>query len=416
LEATGKSAKRRGLKPERSKMFWRALQRLDGLEPDRRGANPARPWAGPRPYKKPQFFDSLAKRRWAGLGDAVRLETYGFAAAPSDIRALFDRQMRAEGSWDWFEILAATTLSGREEACVAVLVDAKGGALAAIPLVLIDGQVVRGLTSPYTTLFCAPLGGEADARHFGRLLAARVGAGLRLDALDGSERVTTALAEGLATGGLSVLRFRHFANWFEPVQNFAEYWNSRGSKLKATVKRKAAPLLRENRLSFELVDLTARWREAGRIYQAIYAKSWKPPEPHPLFIDSLLERLGPAGTARLAIARIDGVPVAVQIWLVQDGRATIFKLAHDPEFDGQSPGTLLTHWMLERLHEQDSVREVDFGRGDDAYKRLWLSSVRDRIGLLAANPKSFKGIATIIFDILPARFAAMVRAGRPAVT
>jgi len=69
--------------------------------------------------------------------------------------------------------------------------------------------------------------------------------------------------------------------------------------------------------------------------------------------------------------------------------------------------------MLERLHEQDSVRDVDFGRGDDAYKRLWLSSVRDRIGLLAANPKSFKGIATIIFDILPARFAAMMRAGRP---
>jgi len=416
LETTGKSTTRRGLKPERSKMFWRALQRLDGLEPDSRGANPARPRAGPNPYKKPQFFDTLAKRRWAGLGDAVRLETYGIATAPPNIRALFDRQMRVEGSWDWFAILAATTLSGREEACVVVLVDAQGDTLAAMPLVLIGGQAVRGLTSPFTTHFCPPLGGGGNARHLDKLLAARVGAALRLDALDTTERAIAALEEGLAAGGLCVLRFRHFANWFEPIQDFAEYWNSRGSKLKATVKRKAAPLLRENRLSFDQIDLTACWREAGGIYNAIYAKSWKPAEPHPLFIDALLEKLGPAGTARLAIARIDGVPVAAQIWLVQNGRATIFKLAHDPAFDGQSPGTLLTHWMLERLHEQDSVRDVDFGRGDDAYKRLWLSSVRDRIGLLAANPKSFKGIATIIFDILPARFAAMMRAGRPAVT
>ena len=110
------------------------------------------------------------------------------------------------------------------------------------------------------------------------------------------------------------------------------------------------------------------------------------------------------------------MPAAAQIWLVQDGRATIFKLAHDPAFDRHSPGTLLTHWMLSRLHKRDAVRDIDFGRGDDAYKRLWLSSVRDRIGFIAANPKSLKGIVTIIFDILPSRFAALVRARRPALT
>jgi len=76
--------------------------------------------------------------------------------------------MRVEGSWDWFAILAATTLSGREEACVVVLVDARGETLAAMPLVLICGQAVRGLTSPFTTHFCPPLGDEDNARHFGK--------------------------------------------------------------------------------------------------------------------------------------------------------------------------------------------------------------------------------------------------------
>jgi hypothetical protein len=345
----------------------------------------------------------------------VRLESYGIAAAPSDIRALFDRQMRPEGCWDWFEILAATTLSGREEACILALRDDAGLLLAAMPIVLVDGRMTRGLTSPFTTLFCVPLGSDDDARQFGRLMAARVAAKLRLDALDGNESATAALEEGLSAGGLVVLRFRHFANWFEPIQDFADYWDRRGSKLKATVKRKAAPLLREERLQFDFIDLASRGNQGAGIYQAIYAKSWKPAEPHPHFIDALLGKLGPRGLARLAVARIDGVPAAAQIWLVEGTRATIFKLAHDPEFDRQSPGTLLTHWVLRRLKEQDGVRDVDFGRGDDVYKRLWLSSRRDRMGLFAANPRSLKGLAAIIFDILPTKFATYLRSGRPAV-
>ncbi|HWU54528.1 MAG TPA: GNAT family N-acetyltransferase, partial [Rhizomicrobium sp.] len=132
-------------------------------------------------------------------------------------------------------------------------------------------------------------------------------------------------------------------------------------------------------------------------------------EPHPRFIDALLEGLGPCGVARLAVAWIDGAPAAAQIWLVQEGRATIFKLAHDPAFDRQSPGTLLTHWVLHQLHDQGGARDVDFGRGDDGYKRLWLSSSRDRVGLLAANPASLKGLATVMFDILPSKLMACLR-------
>jgi hypothetical protein len=317
--------------------------------------------------------------------------------------------MRPEGGWAWFEVLAATTLSDKEEAFILALVETGGRVLAAMPVVVVGGKVIRGLTSPFTTLFSLPLGRDEDARLFGKLLAGKIGASVRLDALDGADSATGALQEGLAAGGLIVLRFRHFANWFEHIQDFAGYWDKRGSQLKATVKRKAAPLQREDRLGFEWIDLAGRGEEAREIYNAIYAKSWKPAEPHPRFIDALLERLGPLGIARLAVARIDEVPAAAQIWLVQDQRATIFKLAHDPAFDRQSPGTLLTHWALGQLHDQSGVREVDFGRGDDGYKRLWLSSTRDRVGILAANPASLKGLATVIFDILPSKFAASLR-------
>jgi hypothetical protein len=64
---------------------------------------------------------------------------------------------------------------------------------------------------------------------------------------------------------------------------------------------------------------------------------------------------------------------------------------------------------LQQLHDKDAVEEVDFGRGNDTYKRQWLSELRDRQGLLAANPRSFKGLVTIFTDILPSRLANILR-------
>jgi len=339
----------------------------------------------------------------------VRLETYGMTVAPPDVRALFDLQTQPEGGWGWFEILAATTLASQESACIAALVDTAGLAVSAVPVVTVGGRVTRGLTSPFTTLFVAPLGSDENARTLGKQLAEKAGSRLRLDALDGTDGAVTAFQQGLADGGLAVTGFRHFANWFEAIDDFAAFWNKRGSQLKSTVKRKAAALERENRLTFEQIDMTQDWRRGAEIYKKIYAGSWKPDEPHPHFIDALLEKMGRSGVAKLAVALIDGQPVAAQIWLVQQGRATIFKLAHDPAFDRQSPGTLLTHWFLRFLYDRNGVREVDFGRGDDTYKRQWLAFSRYRQGLLAANPRTLKGLLSVVVDILPARLTKYLR-------
>ena len=82
----------------------------------------------------------------------------------------------------------------------------------------------------------------------------------------------------------------------------------------------------------DLQDDLRRQLEAGRAASAFHRRPcWK--------------KWGRAVMAQLGVALIDGEPVAAQIWLVQQGRATIFKLAQDPAFDRQSPGTFLTHWI-----------------------------------------------------------------------
>jgi CelD/BcsL family acetyltransferase involved in cellulose biosynthesis len=45
------------------------------------------------------------------------------------------------------------------------------------------------------------------------------------------------------------------------------------------------------------------------------------------------------------------------------------------------------------LLDHESIEQIDFGRGDDPYKRLWANQRRQRIGLVLANPRHPRGLA-----------------------
>ncbi len=301
----------------------------------------------------------------------------------------------------WFAAVAASAMPA--EATPAFAVCPAG----LIALQRGPGNTWQSLTTPYSTLWTPlPAGAEA-AEGLGRRLGALVrgSAVTRLDALPAEWPPLDAFAAGLRGAGLAVRRFAHFGNWHEPVGGIGwdAYLAARPGSLRQTVRRKLARWARETSGRFSVLDGAVidgpDGIEAGiAAYEDVYARSWKEPEPYPRFNAALMRALAPGGGLRLGVLWSGTVPIAAQFWAVCGGRAIVFKLAHDEAFRQLSPGTVVTAMMLRRLLNEEAVMEIDFGRGDDPYKRLWTSRRRDRIGLLAIDPRLPAGLLALARD------------------
>jgi CelD/BcsL family acetyltransferase involved in cellulose biosynthesis len=67
--------------------------------------------------------------------------------------------------------------------------------------------------------------------------------------------------------------------------------------------------------------------------------------------------------------------------------------------------------MISTLIREESLEEIDLGRGGDTYKRDWLAQSRMRSGVIAGNWKTLAGLRTIAREVLPTRLSAVVRGG-----
>ncbi len=161
-------------------------------------------------------------------------------------------------------------------------------------------------------------------------------------------------------------------------RSFADYFAARPGPLRTTHKRKSG------KLQVELFDCFST--EAWTAYEAVYAQSWKPSEGSPAFLRRFAEEEGRAGRLRMAIARHEGEPVAAQFWTVEGGTAFIHKLAHTEASKPLSPGTTLSAALFQWVIDRDKVSLVDFGTGNDGYKRDWMEDIRPRFRLTLYRP------------------------------
>jgi len=327
-------------------------------------------------------------------------------ALPDDVLALFaaGEARRISLGADWLRLLADTALEPRAQTRVYVL-RAEGRPLAALPTLEYPGtRRLEGLSNYYTVMygpvFEPGLEDTALVPLVRALLARpRAPATLQFGPMDPLEPGFALLRESLRGAGLATFPYFAHGNWYLPVvSDWPAYFDARTSVIRNNVKRMGRKCEGAGG-RLEIVS-TPEGAEAGiRAYEHVYARSWKQAEPHPAFMPGLIRLCAQRGWLRLGIAWLGEEPVAAQLWIVANGRAEIYKIAYDEAHKALAPGTLLTTTLMRHAYEVDRVQEVDYLIGDDPYKAQWMTHRRERLGLVAYNLRSPRGLVLAAREI-----------------
>ena len=222
---------------------------------------------------------------------------------------------------------------------------------------------------------------------------------VRLLPLDAESTETQELRKALIQGGFALNSHPCLVNWFHDVEgNYLQYIANRPKRVQNTLKRRARKLNTARDVNIEIYDGSKDLSRLLDWYETVYSRSWKVPEPYPHFIPALIANCAALRQLRLGFVFVAGRPIAMHFWIVCDGCAFIYKLAHDKAFDKLSPGTVLMAEMLRQVIDVDGVKRIDFLTGDDAYKRDWMSQRRVKIELRAYNKRTLRGIAALMVE------------------
>ncbi len=108
-------------------------------------------------------------------------------------------------------------------------------------------------------------------------------------------------------------------------------------------------------------------REAFEIFLQMEAAGWKGDKRTALlsrprdrdFVRRFIADLAAAGSASVALLRVDERPIAAQVLLYCGTRAYTWKIAYDAEFSKFSPGALLVDKVTELLFETTPIRSIE---------------------------------------------------------
>ena len=218
---------------------------------------------------------------------------------------------------------------------------------------------------------------------------------LTLHPMDTQSACYQGLLVALRQAGYAVDHYACFGNWYLRVagRRFADYAATLPAALRHSIARGQRRLTRQGDWCIRIHSAHNDAMEAAiESFTQVYQHSWKQPEPHPAFMPNLMRTAAAQGWLRLGVLTLQGQAIAAQLWLLKDGKASIYKLAYVEGFARYSAGSVLTHHLMHHALDVDQVHEVDYLTGDDAYKSDWMSDRRERRGIVAFDLRTSQGL------------------------
>ena len=312
-------------------------------------------------------------------------------------------------SLPWYQNLSATTMNSDETLLIMSAESENGTPIAVLPLKHADARrrsfklrTLSSFSNYYTTRYAPIVNANFSLAETRKALTFAVRASmpwdvLNLKPLDYESILFPALVDALREAGLVVQTYFCHGNWYYPVngRSYKEYLDSLRSSVRNIALSKNKKLERTGRARVEIITGPEGLDEAIQAYEKVYSASWKNREPYPQFVPGLVRMCAEKGWLRLGLAYVDNEPAAAQLWIINSGVASIYKIAYDQRFKDLSIGSYLMTRMMQQALDVDRVRELDYLSGDDRYKSDWMSHRREQWGILAMNPRTIGGLLAI---------------------
>lgn len=321
-------------------------------------------------------YHDLAGWRDAG-GSALQSPSQ---ASPYDTAEWLERTVRLSGRAD-----RPLVLSAGNEAWLPLVREGLGQARALASWYTLAYRPIFASPSSRRVSTMVALASAARREGLGRIVLSPV------PEWDGSARL---LAEGFRRAGWIAGVEEATGNWVHRVSGggWDAYLASRPGTLRSTIRRKSK---RDDLVVTRHRTLDATlWAD----YVAVFADSWKGEEGSLPFLRDWMEAAANQGRLRLGFAHYGDRPVAAQFWTIDGDTATIHKLAYREDARALSPGTVLGAAMFRAAIEEDRVALIDYGTGDDGYKRDWMSERRRLMRVTLSDPRAPVGALLLARD------------------
>ncbi|MEO8304440.1 MAG: GNAT family N-acetyltransferase [Betaproteobacteria bacterium] len=163
--------------------------------------------------------------------------------------------------------------------------------------------------------------------------------------------------------------------------------------LRAPLERARRMLGDAGRANFRLVVDDGSIDAAARDYERTedIGKGGASPEL-PGYLPGLMRVAARAGVLRLGFLDVDGAPAAAQLWIVSAGVGHCLRIVRVTSHAELPLGDLLTMHMARHLIDVDGIAELEFGTVTAEFARNWTNGTRARVGVIAFNPRTWRGI------------------------
>lgn len=233
---------------------------------------------------------------------------------------------------------------------------------------------------------------------------------IRASPLDPGSPFTIGFLAALRRTGHPVQAYEHIADRYETVsgQSFADYRARRPRDLREALDRTGRLLLTGGRALFDLNNTAEQVAVDWNDYRAlVHADALAAQQQPASYLPSIVLLTAEAGALQLGCLHLDGVPVALQFWLVDGGVAHCLRIWGAEEQRAFPTDDILTELMALCLIDGNHVAELDFGAISEEFARNWAPAMRSRIGFAAFNPRTWRGVKGAVRHVGVQRLKAL---------